>query len=198
MESPAPYYASPFSQNQYLLKRNLLKLVGAQYHILGPGGDEILTANQKGWKLKAEIRISSGGRELVGIFARQVIDFSAAYDVVDISVEPNVRIGVFKRKGWKSLLRDEWIMCDAHETEIGSVHEDNMALAVVRRFLTNLVPQNYDAIVNGQMVADFRQNFNPFTYNLNIMFPAPEASFDRRLGIAAAVLLASIEGRQRG
>jgi len=101
-------------------------------------------------------------------------------------------------KGWKSIVRDEWLVFDAHEREIGTIHEDNMALALVRRFLTNLVPQNYDAVVNGQTVADFRQNFNPFSYNLNILFPLPDQAFDRRMGVAAGVLLASIEGRQRG
>jgi hypothetical protein len=68
---------------------------------------------------------------------------------------------------------------------------------LVRRFLLNLIPQNYDLLVDGRRVADFRQNFNPFSYHLNIDFSEDtQGRVDRRLGIAAAVLIAAIEGRQ--
>ena len=78
----------------------------------------------------------------------------------------------------------------------GQVLEDSVALGLIRRFASNLVPQSYDLIVGGTKVADLRQNFNPFTYHLRIEFGVPPAAFDRRLGLAAAVLLGVIEGRQ--
>ena len=53
-------------------------------------------------------------------------------------------------------------------------------------------------IVGGKKVVDFKQNFNPLTYHLNVDFLVPAAEFDRRLGLAAAVLLAAIEGKQGG
>jgi len=202
-ELTSAYNRDPLSHNQYVLKRQLLKLVGARFNIYDPSGRLAYLADQKGFKLKEEIRVygdEAMSRPIFGIFARQVLDVSAAYDVVDLAT--NQKIGVLKRKGMQSLLRDEWTLMDPWDREFGTVVEDSMALAVVRRVLNmvvgNLVPQNYDAIVGGQKAADYRQNFNPFSYHLNIEFLMAPQAFDRRLGLAAAILLAAIEGKQRG
>lgn len=73
-----------------------------------------------------------------------------------------------------------------------------MWVALARRLLTNIIPQNYDMLIGGQRVVDYAQNFNPFTYHLRIDFNWDRQNqVDRRLGIAAAVLLAVIEGRQK-
>ena len=72
---------------------------------------------------------------------------------------------------------------------------DSAALALVRRFLTNLVPQTFH--LSGQQggAATFRQRFNPFVYSLDIAVPA-DVAVDPRIVFAAAVMLAAIEGRQ--
>jgi hypothetical protein len=191
---------SVFNHDHYVIKRQLLKLIGASFNIYDPSGVQVLQANQKGFKLKEDIRLLGGPglqQEVLGIFARQIIDFSAAYDVVDLAT--NQKIGALRRKGLSStFIRDEWTLLDPWDKEIGIVQEDSIALGLVRRFVTNLVPQNYDAIVNGQKVVDFKQNFNPFSYHLNVEFLVPSATIDRRIGLAAAILLAAIEGKQRG
>ncbi len=195
---PAAYPRDGLSQNHYVLKRHQLKLVGSRYSIFGPSGNLLMIADRKGFKLKEEIRVYSDEQltqPLFGIFARQVMDFSAAYDVVDLLT--NQKIGVYNRKGFQSMFRDEWLIMDSSEREIGSVVEDSMALAILRRFLTNLIPQNYDGLMQGQKVIDYRQNFNPFAYHLQIDFLVPPQQFDRRMGLAGAILLAAIEGRQR-
>lgn len=103
-----------------------------------------------------------------------------------------------RRKGLKSILRDEWEVLDVNDNVRGVLVEDSMGLALLRRFLTNLVPQNYDMLFGETRVGDFKQNFNPFTYELNIDFSMDTAGqVDRRLGIAAGILLAAVEGRQQ-
>jgi uncharacterized protein YxjI len=194
-----PVQGDPFGGNHYVLKKQLLKLIGASFNIYDAHGTQILQANQKGFKLKEDIRLMGGPglqTELIGIFARNVIDFSAAYDVIDL--QSGHRIGVFKRKGWQSMARDEWIVMDAHENQVGTLIEDSLALALIRRLLTNLVPQNYDLLVGETRKVDLKQNFNPFSYHLGIEFFSPPQDFDRRMGLAGAVLLAAIEGRQAG
>lgn len=188
-----------FLHDRYLLKRQLMKLIGASFNLYDPSGVQVLQANKKGFKLKEDIRILGGPglqQELIGIFAKQVIDFSAGYDVVDLTTQ--TKIGSLRRKGLQSMLRDEWVVFDPWDREIGKVIEDSLALAIVRRLLTNLVPQNYDLLLGTTRAVDFKQNFNPFSYHLNVIFEVPHSQFDRRLGLAAAVLLAAIEGRQRG
>ena len=71
-----------------------------------------------------------------------------------------------------------------------------MALAMVRRLLSNLVPQAFTVTVNGQEAAQFKQAFNPFVPQITINFNQG-TSLDKRLGLAAAVLLQVIEGRQQ-
>jgi len=96
----------------------------------------------------------------------------------------------------ESLVRDEWSMLDPHDRPVGTLIEDSVGMALLRRFGSTLIPQNYDLLVNGQRMVDLKQNFNPFTYHLNLNFMTPPQTFDRRVGIAAGILLASVEGRQ--
>lgn len=186
-----------FQFNQYTLKRQVFALTG-KFRFFNPGGQLVMFSEQKMFKLREDIRVYSDERksqEVLMIKARQIIDFSAAFDVVDTST--GMKVGALRRKGLQSILRDEWEVLDVNDTVIGSLFEDSMGLALLRRFLTGLVPQNYDLTVGGIRVADYKQNFNPFTYELNIDFSMDTAGqLDRRLGVAAGILLAAIEGRQ--
>lgn len=185
--------------HRYVLKRQLLKLLGATFRIYEePTNMLVAVSDQKAFRLKEDIRIyadESRTQETLLIKARQIIDFSAAYDVIDPMAG---KLGAFRRKGWSSMVRDEWEVLDQHDRVIGKVIEDSMGLALVRRFLSNLVPQDYDMVMfDGRRVVDLKQNFNPFTYHLVIDFSMdPQHSLDRRMGMAAGVLLAAIEGRQ--
>ncbi|MCX6058279.1 MAG: hypothetical protein NTW69_09020 [Chloroflexi bacterium] len=186
-----------FQFNQYVLKRQVFALAG-KFRFYDPSGKLVLFSEQKMFKLREDIRVFSDEtktQEVLMIKARQIIDFSAAYDVVDSATEQ--KIGALRRKGLASLLRDEWEILDTSDNVIGSLFEDSMGLALIRRFLSNLVPQNYDITMGTERVADLKQNFNPFTYQLNLDFSMDiNKRLDRRLGIAAGTLLAAIEGRQ--
>ena len=72
-----------------------------------------------------------------------------------------------------------------------------MMLAMVRRLLSNLVPQTYNIQVGEQLVAQFRQFFNPFIHKMQLDFSLdPNRRLDRRLGLGLAFCLLAIEGRQ--
>ncbi len=75
-----------------------------------------------------------------------------------------------------------------------------MGLALLRRFfLGTWLPQNYDITFGTTRVADLKQNFTLFRYELNLDFSMDVARMlDRRLGIAAGILLAAVEGKQEG
>ena len=187
-----------FQHPRYLLKRQVFALTG-KFRFYDPNENLVMFSEQKMFKLREDIRVFSDEskiEEVLSIKARQIIDFSAAYDVVD--TETGEKVGTLRRKGWSSMLRDEWQVLDANEVQIGVLFEDSMGLAMLRRFLLgSLLPQNYDITFGEQRVADLRQNFNPFRYELNIDFSMDIARvLDRRLGIAAGILLAAIEGRQ--
>jgi hypothetical protein len=187
-----------FQFNQYLLKRQAIALTG-KLRFYNPQNELVLFCEQKMFKLREDVRVYTDEQktqEVLSIKARQIIDFSAAYDVIDNS--SGEKVGTLRRKGLKSIFRDEWDVLDANERPLGMLFEDSMGLAMLRRLvLGSLLPQNYDLTINNERVADLKQRFNPFRYEMDIDFSMDSAGrLDRRLGLAAAVLLAIIEGRQ--
>jgi uncharacterized protein YxjI len=187
-----------FQHSSYLLKRQAIALTG-KFRFYDPLGNLVMFSEQKMFKLREDIRVysdESKSQEVLSIKARQFLDFSAAYDVVDTSM--NQKVGVLRRKGLRSILRDEWEVLDANDSVKGLLFEDSMGLALLRRFLLgNWLPQNYDITFGQTRVADLRQNFNLFRYELNLDFSMDTArQLDRRLGIAAGILLAAVEGKQ--
>lgn len=187
-----------FTHNTYLIRRKVFKLLGGAFHIFDPDGQVVFYSKMKAFKLKEDIRIYTGEdmqTELLTISARSIIDFSATYDVTDAVT--GEKVGALRRKGLKSILKDEWLILNEDDREIGSIREDNMMLALIRRFLSNLIPQSYEGDVGGVKVLDFQQNFNPFVLKLTLDFSSDTQDLlDRRLGIAAGILLCAIEGRE--
>ena len=185
-------------ENKYLIRRKVLQLFGASFHIFDSNGRLCFFVSQKAFKLKEDIRVFSDetkSEELLLIKARNVIDFSAVYDVFDSKT--GERLGAFKRKGMKSIFKDEWLIIDTQENQVGIIKEDSALMATLRRFLTNLIPQNFDGYVGQNKVFEFHHKFNPFVTKIELDFSVDTRNtFDRRLGIAAGVLLCSIEGKQ--
>jgi uncharacterized protein YxjI len=192
--------AGRFQHNNYLVRRKVLKLFGGAFHVYDPTGQVVLFANMKAFKLKEDIRLYEGEdmqTELLLITARRVLDISSEYDVTDS--QTGQKVGVLKRKGLKSMVRDEWILMDSMDQTIGTIREDSTAMALIRRFIpfANLIPQQYNGEIRGVPVCTFKQNVNPFVMKIAIDFSADvNRLLDRRLGLTAAILLCAIEGKQ--
>lgn len=187
-----------FDHPWYMIRKQVLRLFGGAFRIYDPDGQLAFFANMKAFKLKEDIRLYTGEdmrTEALVIKARQVLDISAAYDVFDGAT--GEKVGVLKRKGLKSIVKDEWIIMDPEDREIGIIREDSTLLALLRRFGTNLIPQAFHAEIGPTQVCTFKQNFNPFVLKLKVDFSQDRSRvLDRRLGLAAGVLLSAIEGRQ--
>lgn len=190
--------SDPFALDQYLACRKLLTFFTPKFHIYDVMGQLVAYVEQKAFKLKEDITVFADEekqRPLLDIKAREVIDFSAAYDVVDASTRQDV--GALRRKGWKSILRDEWVLLGPAEQELGRIQEDSQLMATLRRFLSNLIPQRYHIEVEGRPAGEIRQHFNLFVLKHDVDLRADTGRrLDRRLALAAVVLLQAIEGRQ--
>lgn len=187
-----------FQHPHYLLRRQAIALTG-KFRIYDPMENLVMFSEQKMFRWKEDIRVygdEAKTREVLSIKARQIMDFSAAYDVVDS--EMNQKVGALRRKGLRSILRDEWEVLDENDNVKGLLFEDSMGLALLRRLVVgSWLPQNYDITFGTTRVADLKQNFNLFRYELNLDFSMDVArTLDRRLGIAAGILLAAVEGKQ--
>ena len=188
-----------FCHSKYFLKKQFMKVFGGIFRIYDTAGTLACYVEMKAFKLKEDIRVyADEGKlnEILTIKARSYIDFSAAYDVFDPTNQE--KVGVLKRKGLAStFISDEWVIMDAYENEIGYIKEENLILALLRRHVTNLIPQNFQGSVGSMPVFKFSQHFDPFVLKMDLDFSDDvNNSLDRRLGMAAAILMCAIEGRQ--
>jgi len=187
-----------FGHNYYLFRKKVLKLFGGAFHVYDREGRLVLYSKQKAFKLKEDFRVYSDERqteELLVIKTPQVLDISAIYNVQDGTTGQTV--GAIKRRGLKSILKDEWLFLSNSGQEIGKVTERSLLAAMVSRFI-NLIPQKYAVMqADGREIAEIRQHFNPFVLKYTMEIFEPQLTIDRRLLVAAGILLAAIEGRQQ-
>lgn len=193
-----PAKTSSTFPSKYTLRRKVLTLVGAQFHARTESDRLIAFTQLKGFKLKEDIRVyadEAKTKELLVIQARQILDISATYDVTDPN-QGGMKIGALQRKGVKSIVRDEWLLLDAADNEIGLIQEESMFVALLRRFIEH-IPQSFHVKIGETILGRVHQNFNPFVLKLSVDFTEDKRKqVDPRMGFAIAILLAAIEGRQ--
>jgi hypothetical protein len=184
-------FAAILNASELFLKKQVVRLLGKKLRIL-ERGKVVLTVEQEGLMIKAPIRVfldEAQTRPVLGAFTPpQVIGYQP-HDIVDLM--SNQKIGVIHKIG-----NDDFRIYDAWGREIGGLREDSLLLSIIRKVLFNLVPQKYDLKIAGVTVAEYSQNWNPLTYRLKVRYLVPASQFDRRLGLAAAVMLACLEGRE--
>ena len=184
---------------EYTIRRKVFTLFGGQFHIYNREGALIGFSKQKAFKLKEDIRVftdESMDQPLLAIAARSIIDFSACYDVTDS--KSGQKVGALRRKGFASMIRDEWEMLDTQDNPISKLREDSTSMALVRRFVPmgNLIPQKFVLGDDTNQFAEMRTHFNPFIHRMTITINA-DCPFPPLLVLASAVLLVAIEGRQK-
>lgn len=186
-----------FQGDHFLARKKVFSFLGNKFHIYGPNEDLRFFVKQKAFKLKEDITVftdESMTTPVLKIGARSWQDFSGTYDVSTPDGQP---IGSLKREGLRSIFKDKWLILDGNDQPVGEIEEDSTFAALMRRFLSNLIPQTFNVRLNGQQVAVYSQHFNPFVAKYDIDFSLDQNdNLDRRLGIASVVLLLAIEGRQ--
>ncbi|MDH5681271.1 MAG: hypothetical protein OEZ36_06775 [Spirochaetota bacterium] len=188
-----------YNHSKYYAKKKFWKLFGGEVRIFDESRENLLFfVKQKAFKLKEDITVFADetmSTSLLKIQARSIIDFSAAYDIVDLASKE--KLGALRRRGFKSILRDSWEILNNSDEVIGRVEEDNMGMAILRRFLTSLIPQKFEIKIAETTVGSLKQTFNPFVPQFNIDFSMDSSGqLDRRLGVSTVILLQIIEGRQ--
>jgi hypothetical protein len=190
--------AAIFQQDSFVARQKIFSLAPS-FYIQDQMGNALAFLRKKVFTWKDEVRVftdETQSLELLRIKARKIIDWGTAFDVTD-SIN-HQKVGALKRQGWRSVLRKEWIILDALDQEIGRIREDSMSMALIRRFVTALLPQTYTFELGGEPVGTARQNWNLFAPRMAVDFSGdPGKRLDRRLAVAAVVLLMAIEGRQQ-
>jgi hypothetical protein len=193
--------AELYQHDQFQAQRQVFKLLGAAFRVKTLDGRLLAYSQQKAFKLREDIRVytdESQGVELLHIQADRIVDFSAAYKVIDSTTGEH--IGSLRRKGWASLFRDSWELLDSEGHLRGRVVEDSRWKALLRRtsdLVSIFLPQTFLIEVDGETVATMRQNFLGFPPRYTIdLSPDHAGKLPRPFAVAAVILLLAIEGRQ--
>ncbi len=187
-----------FKHDQYLIRKKVFKIFGGAFHVYDSDENLLFYSQQKAFKLKEDFRVYSDEQqteELLTIKTPQILDLGATYNVTcGVSGEA---LGAVRRKGLKSIFKDEWMLLSTDGREIGRITESSLFAALVSR-LVNLIPQSYIVeTAMGERIADIKQHFNPFILKYTMTIVGDSSEIDRRLVVAAGILLAGIEGRQQ-
>lgn len=183
------------------VERQILKLVGATVRTFDENRNLICKAEAKAFVLKEQVHFYTNEektQELFSIKARKIIDFGATYDIFD---QTGTKVAALRRKGLSSaFVRDEWLILNQQDQEIGTIVEDSNLLGILRRYLDFValfVPQKFVIAVSGNVVGSMQQNKNPFSVKLSCEFSDTiQTQLGTLLPIAIPSMLAIIEARQ--
>ncbi len=176
-----------FAHLRYLVGGRVLGVFG-ELRVCDAAGEPMLFGRLRRERVGYTIslfREKRGRGEVLTVRPRQN---SHMLEVVDATTGRNV--GALKRKKWIPFARDQWTFFDREDTEIGFLREQSAALASLNRYVPHFVPKKFHGEVDGRPVCTLRQRFNPFVMKMDLDFTEDfSGSLDRRLGIAAAVLV---------
>ncbi|MEL7472012.1 MAG: hypothetical protein AAGK04_01740 [Planctomycetota bacterium] len=202
-KSPSRPVAGSKPHERYTIRRKLLKVLGAAFHVYATDGMLVAYCQQKAFKLREDIRLytdESKSIELFSLKARSVLDFSTTYDV---ALPTGESLGSLRRKGLKStFLRDQWLIFDAEGRDAAEIKEKNATLAMLRRLndaVATFAPQTFEVFRPGETtpIARFRQHFNPIVFRMGVeIIDDSDLIVDELVILAAACLISAIEGRQ--
>jgi uncharacterized protein YxjI len=167
-----------------------------------PAGGPVAFVRQKRMKIKEDIRFYADdheNEELFRIKARSVFDTGGSrYDVVAADGQP---IGVLHHQ-LKSLIRSTWRITDAEDQEVAIGQERSLPLAIARRLIDFVpygewipIPYNFDLLSDGRQIGHLNRKFQLRDRYVLDVGGDSERRLDRRLAIALAVGLDTLQNR---
>jgi len=175
--------------------RKKILAIAPTFEIHDMQGTPLVFCQEKLFKIKDDIRIyadSSKKVELLRIKQRNVMDWAGLFDVFD--PQNGAKLGAFRRKGWRSWVRDEWHLLDANDQQVGTILETGNAFL---RRIFKFLPYTFAFDVAGQQVGTFIQHFSFIGYKATMDIGAWQLGpLDRRLAFASALLLMAVEAKE--
>lgn len=168
-----------------------------------PAGPPVAYVRQKKLALKEDIRFYADeeeSQELFRLKARSMLDFGGSrYDVL----EGDQRIGVLSHKFKESLIRSTWHVGGPDEEDVALARERSTAAAIGRRVVDFVpyiggyipIPYNFEILVDGEVVGGMDRKFKLRDQYILDLSGDRERKIDRRLGIALAIGLDTLQNR---
>ena len=168
-----------------------------------PAGGPLAYVRQKRMAIKEDIRFFADeqeSQELFRIKARSLFDIGGArYDVTDPDA---AQIGVLEHVFGKSFIRSTWKVTDADGGEVMTAQERSVPMAVARRIVDFVpygelvpIPYNFDLLMDGRVIGHLNRKFQLRDRYVLDLSGDHERRLDRRLGIALAIGLDTLQNR---
>jgi uncharacterized protein YxjI len=199
----------PFDYDRYLVDQ-LIRPIANLYRVTPlaagdtPAGPPVAYVRQKKLKIKEEIRFfadEAETRELFQIKARTWLDTGGSkYDVIDAQAG---NIGLLEHAFRQSLFRSTWRISAREGDEVAIAHERSQVLAIVRRLIDFVpdvgglipIPYNFDILAGDRVIGRMDRKFQLRDRYVLDLSGDPQKTLDRRLAIALAIGLDTLQNR---
>jgi uncharacterized protein YxjI len=199
----------PFDYDRYLVDQ-LIRPIANLYRVTPlaagetPAGPPIAFVRQRKLAIKENIKFFADEgetQELFHIQARTWLDTGGSkYDVVDAQ-EGN--IGLLEHLFKQSLLRSTWRISSAAGEEVAVARERSQVMAILRRAIDFVpdygglipIPYNFDILAGEQPIGRMDRKFKLRDQYVLDLSGDTERKLDRRLAIAVAIGLDTLQNR---
>jgi uncharacterized protein YxjI len=187
--------ASVWHAHDVVSCRRKVLAIAPTFEIFDPVGTPLVFCQEKLFKIKDDIRIyadSSKQVELLRIKQRNIMDWAGLFDVFD--PQSGAKLGAFRRKGWRSWLRDEWHILNTDDQQVGTILETGSTFL---RRLFKFLPYTFAFSIFNQQVGTFVQHFTWVGYKATMDITGWQGGpVDRRMAFACALLLMAVEAKE--
>jgi uncharacterized protein YxjI len=199
----------PFDYDRYLVDQ-LIRPIANLYRVTPlavgetPAGPPIAYIRQRKLKIKEEIRFFADEAETQEIFqikARSWLDTGGSkYDVIDAQAG---NLGLLEHVFGKSLFRSTWRVSSPEGEEIAIAQERSQVLGIARRLIDFVpdigglipIPYNFDILAGGSVIGKMDRKFQLRDRYVLDLSGDSEKKLDRRLAIALAIGLDTLQNR---
>jgi len=199
----------PFDYDRYRVDQ-LVRPIANLYRVTPlaagetPAGGPIAFVRQKKMAIKEHIKFFADEgetQELFHIQARTMFDTGGSkYDVVDAQ---EGTIGLLEHLFKQSLLRSTWRISNAAGEEVAVARERSLPMAIARRVVDFVpdygglipIPYNFDILAGDQTIGRMNRKFKLRDQYVLDLSSDSERKLDRRLAIALAIGLDTLQNR---
>ena len=168
-----------------------------------PAGGPVAYVRQKRMAIKEDIRFYADENESQEVFrikARSMFDIGGAR--YGVTAADGASIGVLEHSFRKSLFRSTWKVTDAEGGEVVTAQERSLPMAIARRVVDFVpygewlpIPYNFDLLMDGRVIGHMNRKFQLRDRYVLDLSGDHERTLDRRLGIALAIGLDTLQNR---
>jgi uncharacterized protein YxjI len=197
-----------FDADRYLVDQ-LVRPIANLYRITPlaagetPTGPPVAYVRQKKLAIREDIRFYADEQETEQLFqikARNILDMGGSrYDVY----AGEKQIGALEHQFRASLIRSTWRVRDASNQEIAVARERSLPLAIARRLIDFVpdvgglipIPYNFDLLIEDKVIGTINRKFQLRDRYVLDVSGDHERRLDRRLAIALAIGLDTLQNR---